>query len=86
MVKSSESLVDGGRGGFRNVYDSSTCVNSGSMVVCRRRGNDTLISDGGKGSAFVVSAAGSILSSKSGVEVHEIGRFFRGAASKRRIL
>lgn len=80
IVKSSESLVEGGRGGFRSVYDSSTCVNSGSMIVCRRLGNDTLISADGKDSA-IDSAPDSILSSKSGVEVHEIGRFFRGAAT-----
>lgn len=81
MIKSSESLADGGRGGFRNVYDSSTCADcgvggtSGSAAVWRRLGNDTLNSVDG------ASETGSIFSfsSKSGVDVQEIGRLFRGA-------
>lgn len=78
IVKSSDSLVDGGRGGFFSVYDSSTCVvgsGSGIIAVCRRLGSDTLIS------AVTTSPLYSVLSfsSNSGVDVHEIGRLLRGA-------
>lgn len=85
IVKSSDSLLDddgddGGRGGFRNVNDSSTCVwlTSGITAVCRRLGNDTLTS-AVTTSPLYSFVLFSLFSSKSGVDVHEIGRLRRGA-------
>lgn len=72
--------MDGGRGGFRNVNDSSTWGGDATsgMVEVWRLGNDILIS------ADVFSLFDSVLSfsSKSGVDVHEIGRLRRGADDK----
>lgn len=75
MVKSSGSLAEfGGNGGRRNVYDSSTCGILSNVVVCLRRGSGILIST----SAPFLSAA-IWLSSNSGVDVHDDGRFGRTA-------
>lgn len=67
ITKSSgASLDDGGKGGRRSVMDSSTWLMS-SMVVCRRFGNAILTTTSGRALSF--------FSSRSGVEVHDDGRF-----------
>lgn len=61
----------GGSGGRRIVNDSSTCGMS-NIVVCLLRGSGTFTS-------ISASLSGS---SKSGVEVHDEGRFALAAATE----
>lgn len=69
ITRSSGASFDaGGIGGRFNVNDSSTCAMS-RVVVCRRRGNGTFTS------TFCSLWRSDFLSSKSGVEVHDEGRF-----------
>lgn len=69
IVKSSCGSLDGfgGNGGRRSVYDSSTCGIS-NVVVCLRLGRGILISTSAPTFVFW-------LSSNSGVDVHDDGRF-----------
>lgn len=78
MVKSScGSLVwFGGSGGRRNVYDSSTCGIS-NVVVCLRLGRGILISTSAPSPPppLLLTTIVFWLSSNSGVDVHDDGRF-----------